>query len=411
MTRTVSNLSDIASKVTGSMRAARANKAATVRAPKQSKSTLRGGLMGTWAATAAPAAAPTGGAAAAKLAAAKAAAPAVVPRTQVFGVPLAELMERQEKQLAGDLRFKDLHVPHMANKLIEHVTIRGIKEEGILRLAASHDETDRLKQTINAGGQPDLYATSIHVIGDLLKGFLRDLPGSLLDSSKWDRWMAIAELDNVKERVVQCKALLLELDHNNRALITVLFKMFAEIARWKRYNKMDAVNLSKVFAPNVLQQASDKFDAVGQLSSIPRVACLVETLIVHYGVIFKELMVQHPPVTTVNIKKAAAARSSKATSSVRTTLRAAPPVPPPPKAAAAAKPALVKMQSEVAPMRKDATTTVLTRANTESLLSNSENRGNDDNRRSRSDGPSKLTPTKGLRELARARAAAAVADL
>jgi hypothetical protein len=42
------------------------------------------------------------------------------------------------------------------NKLIEHLNIRGINVEGVLRLAGSMEETMEIKNKLNSSQQPDL---------------------------------------------------------------------------------------------------------------------------------------------------------------------------------------------------------------------------------------------------------------
>jgi hypothetical protein len=291
----------------------------TLRAPKESRGSLRGaGMMGTWGGKSAKQAA-------ASLAVQPTAPLVIVPaRNQekhVFGMPLHVLMERQEKNLdhfsvEDKEKLRMLTVPLIVNKMIEHLLLRAVKEEGFLRIAASRDETDSFKQMINNGEAVDFYKISVHAIGDLLKSFVRDIPGSLFEASKMDRWMAIADLEPAATRAQQCKNLLLELDHNNRALITILFRLLNQVRKkqvqivvnccnknWKVVlnkgsNKMDVINVGRVFAPNILVPR----DAIMSMTCIPKVAIIVETLITHHTLIFKELDVQHK-VTPVFFKK------------------------------------------------------------------------------------------------------------
>lgn len=317
--RSVSGLSSqIADRVSATVHTrSRTKTSASVRAPRQSRSTLRG-VKGTWGGKNKDTGRGLPSSVSSSRQQQSAQSQPQRGTHQLFGVPLAELMARQ----ATEKSLNPCHIPLPVNKLIEHVIIRGGREEGMLRIAASRDETDHIKQLLNNNKPVDLYAVNIHAIGDLLKSFIRDIPGGLLDSSKWDRWMAIAELESAEERSSQCKEVILELEHNNRALITVLFNMLHEMLRYERYTRMDANNLSKVFAPNVLQSA----DNMAALASIPKVAAIVATLITHYETIFRELKVQHPLVVTIDAKKAAALRPAS-----KRALRSVPAVPTPAK--------------------------------------------------------------------------------
>jgi len=298
----------------------------------------------------------------------KATKPVAAPvafKSQLFGVPLHVLMERQQQAahaVKSDENQKvgaSMCVPILVNKLVEHLQVRGCKEEGVLRLAASREETEKLKQQLEHDvTAPDLYATSIHVIGDVLKHFIRELPNSLFDASKWDRWMSIADIEKAEERARQCKALLLELEHSNRALITVLFHLMALMVQKKKLTKMDAVNLSRVMAPNLLRDP----DPVREYSAIPKVSIIAETMITHYAVVFREMDVQYRMVNTINYRKAAQSRPSKKGAAA---MRSAPPPPPPRSSATVAAPPLKKQKSEM--MCDKAQVPPLKRSKTESF--------------------------------------------
>jgi len=303
-------VSSIGSRMVGSMRGARP-KPATVRAAKLATTT-------------------------------KPVAVAAPVKSQLFGVPLQILMERQQHavqvvQSDENRKVATMCVPILVNKLIEHLQVRGCKEEGVLRLAASREEVDKLKEQLERdAAAPDLYATGIHVIGDVLKHFVRELPDSLFDSSKWDRWMAIAKVEKSDQRAKQCKELLLELEHSSRALITVLFHMMTLVVQKKKQTKMDAVNLSRVMAPNLLRDP----DPVREYEAIPKVSIIVETMITHYAVVFREMSLQYRIVDTINYRKAA---QSRPLAKGKGKLRSAPPPPP----VVAAAPPLKKQKSEI----------------------------------------------------------------
>ncbi len=384
----------------------------TLRAPKESRSTLRSaGMLGTWGGKSAKQAAASVAALSSHSSAGAgtsgaSGAPARNTETQVFGMPLHVLMERQERLLkqasesASDedqQKLRQLAVPLVVNKMVEHLMVRGVKEEGFLRLAASREETDNFKALMNSGSQVDFYKASVNAIGDLLKSFVREVPGSLFEASKLDRWLAIADLEAPQVRAQQCKNLLLELDHNNRAFITILFKLlkqvnfdflfdcsviqnvlFFKVVINKATNKMDGNNVARVLAPNILTAEND----IASMTMIPKVATIVETLLSHHDFIFKELDVQYRVcicssvcifcfaesllqlVNTIGTKRAASTRSKETTKKARATLRGAPappaaapaPVEKPepvavklaaePAAAVAKQPALKKQKSE-----------------------------------------------------------------
>lgn len=54
---------------------------------------------------------------------------------------------------------------------------------------------------------------------------------------------------------------------------------------------MDAVNVARVFAPNILKPDNDQLAIAMEI--IPKVSVILETLILHHDMIFKELDVQY----------------------------------------------------------------------------------------------------------------------
>lgn len=71
-----------------------------------------------------------------------------------------------------------------------------------------------------------------------MKSFVREIPGSLFDCTRWDRWMAIADIEDTKARSIQLRELLIELDMNRRAMITVLFFFIKELVRNHKHTRM-----------------------------------------------------------------------------------------------------------------------------------------------------------------------------
>lgn len=134
------------------------------------------------------------------------------------------------------------------------------------------------------------YKPSIHCVGDLLKSFVRELPNSLFDLTRLKDWMEVADVESLNLRARRCKAIVDTLDVHRRAVITVLFTFLHEVARFSKHSRMDAANLARVFAPNVLAQPNDeKFDPIKEMIVIPKVTTIVETMVQCYDVVFCEL--------------------------------------------------------------------------------------------------------------------------
>lgn len=135
----------------------------------------------------------------------------------------------------------------------------------------------------------------------------------------------------------------------------------------KGYNKMDEVNVARVFAPNILRHPNaDMQDVQESMDNIAKVTTILETFILYHDFIFKELDVQYRVsslillsllkpqhffpqlVPTIGTKKAASVRSKDVNKKARSTLRGAPP--PPPSAAPQVEDPAPPAPAEVAPV-------------------------------------------------------------
>lgn len=100
----------------------------------------------------------------------------LVKSSQVFGIPLENLMKNQE------VAFPDLLIPYFVHSAIQLLLNNGgINEHGIFRISANHSLVEKFKVAINSGKELEYSSLGcdLHVTACLLKTFFRDLPGSL----------------------------------------------------------------------------------------------------------------------------------------------------------------------------------------------------------------------------------------
>lgn len=244
------------------------------------------------------------------------------PGKRMFGVALEDLMERQSK-IAHSTEF---HIPIFLNKVVEHLQFRAVRTEGILRVAGGKEETNNIKAKLNAGESVDLYRINVHVLVDLLKSFIRELPGDLLDGTKMDKWVALADIEDNSRRAIQIKSLILELDRYRKAVLTVLLTLFHEVTRNFEFTKMDTSNVARCFAPNLLDKSMAELSPSVQMHSTFKITTVVETMLCKYDFIFRELQAQYRLVKTINFVNAASKREG--TARIKSSLRSVPPTPP-----------------------------------------------------------------------------------
>ncbi|XP_016834796.1 rho GTPase-activating protein 20 isoform X1 [Cricetulus griseus] len=124
--------------------------------------------------------------------------------------------------------------------------------EGIFRKAGSITECQDVKEKLDLGEEVNLREESILVVSSVLKDFLRNIPGGVFSSSLYDKWMAVTDQDNEKERISSIQSLLEQLPTPNVVLLRQLFQVLHSIERHSSTNYMTSYNLSVCIAPSVL---------------------------------------------------------------------------------------------------------------------------------------------------------------
>ncbi|KAM9365679.1 rho GTPase-activating protein 19-like [Pholidichthys leucotaenia] len=168
-------------------------------------------------------------------------------RGVVFGAPLTEEGIAQIYQLIEYLN-KNLHM------------------EGLFRVPGHSLRQAALKEMLNTGAEIDLEMSDFHPndAATLLKTYLGELPEPLLTHRHYHAHLKIGELTcfddkgdktNVpdKERQIEAFQLLfMLLPPANRSLLKLLLDLLYNTARNQHVNKMSAINLATMFAPQII---------------------------------------------------------------------------------------------------------------------------------------------------------------
>ncbi|EGG19000.1 hypothetical protein DFA_02243 [Cavenderia fasciculata] len=140
-------------------------------------------------------------------------------------------------------------VPYIVLSTIEHLTRYGLKEQGILRVAGSKVQVDKLVQLYDSGLSVNLIESTndIHAVGDVLKKYLRELPQSLLTENV-DHIIFMQD----KQQQIEClKKLIDSMQEFERSTIEVLFKFLSLVSLHSDENKMNNSNISLIFSPTL----------------------------------------------------------------------------------------------------------------------------------------------------------------
>ncbi|XP_051935433.1 rho GTPase-activating protein 19-like [Hippocampus zosterae] len=165
----------------------------------------------------------------------------------IFGAPLTEEGIAQIYQLIEYLS-KNLHI------------------EGLFRVPGHSLRQAALREMLNAGAEIDLETGDFHPndAASLLKAYLGELPEPLLMHKHYHAHLKIGELtlfnekgDKTKtpdkDRQVEAYQLIfMLLPPANRSLLKLLLDLLYHTARNQRVNKMSAINLATMFAPQII---------------------------------------------------------------------------------------------------------------------------------------------------------------
>lgn len=172
----------------------------------------------------------------------------------VFGSPLEEHLRVTARKIAFPIEL-------CVCSLLEI----GMEEEGLFRVAGGSSKVRRMKLSLDAGCLS--FPTALeyrdpHVIGGVLKSYLRELPEPLMTFSLYDEWMAAARVSSSNDTRLQALwSVVQKLPEANRDNLRYLVKFLAALCRNQDMNKMSPQNVAIVIAPNLIWSPTNSQDA------------------------------------------------------------------------------------------------------------------------------------------------------
>ncbi|XP_055644100.1 unconventional myosin-IXa-like isoform X4 [Toxorhynchites rutilus septentrionalis] len=192
--------------------------------------------------------------------------------TKLFGVPLTGLC-------AGNDGVK---IPAQIYSLIMMIEMHGLYSEGIYRKSGVSSKIKELKGKMDRGmgtsDEMDYESYNVHVLTNVLKSFLREMPEPLLTFDRYDDFLRAADLSDGNDRVQTLLSLIKKIPPAHHCLLERLIFHLALVAKLEQYNRMSASSLAIVFAPCVLR-TNRYVPAQDSLNDIGRQTKCMETLI------------------------------------------------------------------------------------------------------------------------------------
>ncbi|XP_040016489.2 T cell activation RhoGTPase activating protein b isoform X2 [Gasterosteus aculeatus] len=188
-------------------------------------------------------------------------------KTQLFGQPLCKICTDEHS------------LPKPVMEVMVQLRKRGPSTEGVFRRTCHNRNMRDIREQLNGGLEVDLGGQPVLLLVGLLKSFLKELPGSLLVSDLYDKWMAALDKEDLQQRAVEIKRVADDLPRHNKLLLQHLVCVLHHILQNAESNKMDAYNLAVCIAPTLLQLECTPLDE--QKEKMKKVTELTQFLIEH----------------------------------------------------------------------------------------------------------------------------------
>ncbi|KAG4076822.1 hypothetical protein HA402_009168 [Bradysia odoriphaga] len=190
------------------------------------------------------------------------------------------------------------NVPSFFNACISFLMQHGMDVVGIFRVSGSVKRVIQLREDFDSGNIHEIHPdASPHDVAALLKEFLRELPEPLLCRSLYQGFVGTQRVRNRRLQLEALSHLIQLLPVAHRDTLYVLLHFLSHVIKFSQDttsnsngnviatgNKMDAMNLATIMAPNILPTETDP--TLEELDERLDVINVIRTLIDHYEEMF-----------------------------------------------------------------------------------------------------------------------------
>uniref|UniRef100_UPI0037E855B9 rho GTPase-activating protein 20 n=1 Tax=Semicossyphus pulcher TaxID=241346 RepID=UPI0037E855B9 len=178
--------------------------------------------------------------------------------TQLDGLPLSPTslsptLGRLFGRPLSSVSSPEHGLPKPVMDMLVFLYLEGPYTRGVFRRSAGAKACRELRDRLDSGTEdPEITHQSVFVIAAVLKDFLRNIPGSILCSDLYERWMDVMEGEGGEERTQTVIRLLHLLPSENLLLLRHVIAVLHCIQSNAHDNQMNAFNLSVCIAPSML---------------------------------------------------------------------------------------------------------------------------------------------------------------
>ncbi|XP_063773398.1 rho GTPase-activating protein 18 isoform X2 [Pseudophryne corroboree] len=236
-----------------------------------------------------------------------------VRESGVFRVPLAILLEQDQKKIPGT------KVPLIFQSLIGLIENGGLDTEGVLRIPGVSSRIKALCQELEAKfyeGTFNWDTVKQHDAASLLKFFIRELPLPLLTVEYMKAFHSVQYLPSKKHRLQALNLLVILLPEIHRDTLKALLEFLQRVVDHREQNKMTLKNVAMIMAPNLFSTHTSPVKAMDQsaVTSAARTASVMLFMIKYQKLLWtipKFIVAQVRKQNIVNQKKTSKEKAMK----------------------------------------------------------------------------------------------------
>uniref|UniRef100_A0A674JKN0 SLIT-ROBO Rho GTPase-activating protein 1 n=1 Tax=Terrapene triunguis TaxID=2587831 RepID=A0A674JKN0_9SAUR len=174
-------------------------------------------------------------------------------------------------------------IPLVVESCIRFISRHGLQHEGIFRVSGSQVEVNDIKNAFERGEDPlagDQNDHDMDSIAGVLKLYFRGLEHPLFPKEIFHD--LIASMDNLQERALHIRKVLLSLPKTTLIVMRYLFAFLSHLSQFSEENMMDPYNLAICFGPTLMSVP----EGHDQVSCQAHVNELIKTIIIQHENIF-----------------------------------------------------------------------------------------------------------------------------
>ncbi|XP_057406723.1 SLIT-ROBO Rho GTPase-activating protein 2 isoform X9 [Balaenoptera acutorostrata] len=176
-------------------------------------------------------------------------------------------------------------IPLVVESCIRFISRHGLQHEGIFRVSGSQVEVNDIKNAFERGEDPlagDQNDHDLDSIAGVLKLYFRGLEHPLFPKDIFHDLMACVTMDNLQERALHIRKVLLVLPKTTLIIMRYLFAFLNHLSQFSEENMMDPYNLAICFGPSLMSVP----EGHDQVSCQAHVNELIKTIIIQHENIF-----------------------------------------------------------------------------------------------------------------------------